>query len=140
MVQVVYCIDVTLTPSSLMLCAAQSQQDFREHWRNTAQYYFGSSGQQLQQPRRRVSITPSQTSRQRQAGSNATGSREPRPYYYRVQQQMQAGMANQLQRRLVNLFACLMYIVIQSHSKRPCEVVTVVNTGCNALLCVTTCA
>ena len=81
--------------------AAQSQQDFQEHWRNTAQYYFGSSSQQLYQGAGRgVSIHPSQAARQRQTGSRGATPREPRPYYYRVQQQMQAGLANQSQRRL----------------------------------------
>lgn len=81
--------------------AALSQQDFREHWRNTAQYYFGSSSQQLHQSGGRgVSVHPSQAARQRPTGSSGAAAREPRPYYYRVQQQMQAGMANQSQRRL----------------------------------------
>ena len=90
----------------IAVSAVQTQQDFQQQWRSTAQHYFGSSGHQLHQSGSRVSITPSQASRQRHEGNSATGPREPRPYYYRVQQQMQAGMANQAQRRYTQLLIC----------------------------------
>lgn len=76
--------------------------DFAARWQNTAQRYFGSSSHQLQsQGGNRAFIRPSSSSarQQQEAGSGSSAAREPRPYYYRVQQQMQAGLANHAQHR-----------------------------------------
>ncbi|KAL0030671.1 hypothetical protein WJX77_001587 [Trebouxia sp. C0004] len=82
----------------------QRQQDVLQQWRDTAQYYFGSSSQQLSHAGRQIIVRPSQASRQRQNSRNTAGQREPRPYYFRVQQQMQAG-AGQAQRNELSVVA-----------------------------------
>lgn len=83
--------------------SAQRQQDVLQQWRDTAQHYFGSSSQQLSHAGGQTLVWPSQASRQRQNSRpdtrNTAGQREPRPYYFRVQQQMQAGAAGQAQRK-----------------------------------------
>lgn len=88
--------------ADLALQQSRPAPDFTARWQNTAQRYFGSNSHQLQpQGGNRAVIRPSRSSaRQRQeAGSGSSAAREPRPYYYRVQQQMQAGLANHAQHR-----------------------------------------
>ncbi|KAA6416756.1 MAG: hypothetical protein FRX49_13268 [Trebouxia sp. A1-2] len=81
---------------------AQRQQDTLQQWRDRAQNHFGSSSQQLSHAGGQTIVRPSQASRQRQNSRpdtrNTAGQREPRPYYFRVQQQMQAGAVGQAQR------------------------------------------
>lgn len=81
---------------------APRQQDVQQLWRDIAQNRFGSSSQQLSHAGGQTIVRPSQASRQRQNSRpdtrNTARQHEPRPYYFRVQQQMQAGAVGQAQR------------------------------------------
>lgn len=103
----------SFAPPSHSANPSQSHSEHLQRWHNTAQHYFGNSSQQLNSGSgNSTTIRPSHSSRH-QASNSAAASREPRPYYYRVQQQMQAGLANHGQHRCTRDPA---YIVMCIHT------------------------